>query len=87
MLVVPGVEAGANPGDGGHDGAGRARIMCAAAAAAEIPVNGAVAPIVAALRVTGIVRDFLTAHPGDRQKWEGRRTSERGPDAGDDTPA
>jgi len=87
VLIVAWVETGADPGDGRHDGAGRAGRMGTAATAAEIPINRTVAPIVAAFRIARIVGDFLTAHTRDGEKRESGGTGQHSPDTRDDAPA
>ena len=54
VLPVAGVVAGAHPGDRRGFGARRTGVRRAAAAAAQEPVDRAVAPVVAALRVAGV---------------------------------
>ncbi len=87
MLVVAGVKARPDPGDRGHDRSGRAGSVGAATTAAQITVNGTVAPIVAALPVAGIVGDFFSADAGDREQGKCCRTSQYGPEAGNHAPS
>lgn len=76
MLIIAWVEAGADPGDGRHDGAGRAGRVGAATTAAQIPINCTVTPIVAAFWIARIICNFLTAHARYREKREGCRTGQ-----------
>lgn len=86
MLVITGIEAGADPGDGRHHSAGRAGRMRATTAAAQIAIYRAVSPIIARCRITGIVGWIFRAHAGDRQKRKGCNPDKRRADTGDDTP-
>src|SRR5262245_42532325 len=51
VLAIAGIAARADPRDGRHLGPGRTRALRAAAARAEEPVDRAVPPVLAALRI------------------------------------
>ncbi len=85
MLVITGVKAGTDPCDGRHGRAGWAGCVSAAAATAQIAINGTVAPVIAGSGIARITDGIFRANPRDGQKREGCHTNQSGADTSNHT--
>ena len=85
LLIVAGIEAGADPRNGRHDRAGWAGRVRAAAATAQIAVNRTIAPIVTRARIARIIAWVFGADARDGQEREGGDPEHGGANAGHHT--